>query len=210
MGPRERLLAGLARQLGHPSGPVGRLVGIGLRRGNAAVVSGAVAATAVGPGQTVADIGFGGGLGLTLFLDRVGPTGRVYGVEVSDDMLAVARRRLRAEIADGRLTLEHASMDRLPLPDAALHGIVTTNTVYFIADLAQAFGELRRVLAPGGRLSVGAGDPDTMATIPFTDYGFRLRPIDELVAVAAASGLKLRDRRTVQNGRLPVHILVFG
>jgi ubiquinone/menaquinone biosynthesis C-methylase UbiE len=87
------LLAGLARQLRHPHGGAGRFVGSMLNRANRTTVMAAVDAVAPAPGQVAADIGFGGGLSLPALLDRVGPTGRVHGLDISHLMVERARRR---------------------------------------------------------------------------------------------------------------------
>lgn len=189
MGLRQRFLAAGARQLGHPSGWRGRLVGRALNRGNRALVQAAVDATDVAPGQAAADIGFGGGVGLGLLLDRVGPSGTVHGIDVSTTMVVQARRRFAGPCAAGRLSLEVGSMADLPLDDDVLDAVITVNTVYFVDDLEAAFRELARVLRRGGRLAVGVSDPDEMARMPVTAYGFRLRPIDELAAAMTAAGL---------------------
>jgi trans-aconitate methyltransferase len=90
MQVRDRFLAGLARQLGHPDGWRGRLIGRGLNRGNRPVVAAAVEHTGVGAGDRAADLGFGGGIGLRLLLQRVGAVGHVDGVDVSETMLESA------------------------------------------------------------------------------------------------------------------------
>jgi arsenite methyltransferase len=207
---RQRFLAGVARQLGHPQGLAGRLVGARLNRGNARAVAAAVDAAGVGAGASAADLGFGGGVGLSLLLERVGASGIVHGVEVSDEMLATARRRHPAAISTGRLVLHKGSLDRLPLPEAALDGLVTTNTVYFIDDLPAAFAEMARVLAPSGRAVLGIGDPDAMARMPFTRYGFRLRAVDDVLESARAAGLDLRSHERVGDGSRPFHVLTLG
>jgi ubiquinone/menaquinone biosynthesis C-methylase UbiE len=189
MGLRQRVLAGSARQLGHPSGWRGRLISRALNRGNHALVQAAVDATDVAGGQAAADIGFGGGVGLGLLLDRVGPSGTVHGIDVSTTMVVQARRRMARQCAAGRLSLEIGSMTDLPLVDDVLDAVITVNTVYFVDDLEAAFKELARVLRPGGRLAVGVADPVAMARMPVTAYGFRLRPIDELAAAMTAAGL---------------------
>ncbi len=209
MDPRSAWQRVLARQLGNPSGALGRVVGQRLNKRNGDGVGAAVAALEIGAGDVVADVGFGGGVGLAALL--ASPAATVHGAEISEDMLRGARRRFRAEIASGRLALHRGGMDALPLPDAALDGIVTTNTIYFIADLAPAFAELRRVLKPGGRVAIGIGDPDQMAELPFTPYGFTLRPVGDVVQQLAAAGLTLADHRHAGGtgpNRRTFHILV--
>ncbi|WP_431235406.1 class I SAM-dependent methyltransferase [Mycolicibacterium psychrotolerans] len=202
----DRALAGLARQLGDPTGFAGRLVGRVLNRGNRSLVVAAVAAMECRPTSDVADIGFGGGVGLDILLDREGTV--VHGVEMSETMLAEARRRFANDIARGRLRLYTGRMESLPLDDSALDAIISTNTVYFVPDLAAALRELARVLRPGGRLVLGIGDPDQMTKMPFTRHGFRLRPVGELVsAIREAGFVQIEDRR-VGEGRRAFHLLV--
>jgi SAM-dependent methyltransferase len=208
MGARDRLTAGLARQLGRPEGLPGRLVGRMLDRGNRAVVSAAVEATEARPGQTVADLGFGGGLGLRLLLDRVAPTGHVHGVELSATMLHAAERRHRSALTQGRLTLQLGTLGDLPLDDRSLDALVTVNTLYFVADLPAAFGELARVLRGSGRAVVGVGDPTAMAALPVTRHGFRLRAVDDLVRGLQDAGLTVVRHGRVGQGQRAFHLLV--
>jgi arsenite methyltransferase len=210
MSLRTRLLAGLARQLGHPQGMAGRVVGARLDRANARAVRAAVDATHAGAGATVADLGFGGGVGLSLLLERVGPSGTVHGVEISEEMLTRARRRYEDAVSAGRLVLHAGLLQRLPLPDGSIDGLVTTNTVYFVDDVAAVFAEIARVLAPFGRAAVGIADPDVMAKMPFTPYGFRIRPVEELLDAARAAGLELREHDRLGDGPRPFHVLVLG
>ncbi|MBA3799728.1 MAG: SAM-dependent methyltransferase, partial [Geodermatophilaceae bacterium] len=88
MGVRDRLLAGLARQLGRPSGVRGRLVGGLLNRANRRTVAEAIEGLALPSGAVVADIGFGGAVGLGLLIAEVGAAGQVHGVELSQTMLS--------------------------------------------------------------------------------------------------------------------------
>lgn len=134
-------------------------------------------------------MGFGGGAGLRMLLDRVGSSGRVYGVDVSTTMVGQARRRFAKECAAGTVSVLVGSMSDLPLPDDALDAVITVNTVYFVEDLVTAVGELARVLRPGGRLVVALGDPEEMARMQVTAYGFRLRPLEELVSAMTGAGL---------------------
>jgi ubiquinone/menaquinone biosynthesis C-methylase UbiE len=164
------------------------------------MVSTAVDACRLGPGHRAADIGFGGGVGLELLLAQVLPGGHVVGVDVSDTMVAQARRRFAAELAAGSLTVQQGSITDLAQPDASLDGVITVNTVYFVADLRAAFSEIARVLRPNRRLAVGLGDPDHMASLPFTAFEFRVRPLAEVVAAVSEAGLTVVDRRRGGSG----------
>jgi SAM-dependent methyltransferase len=218
MGVRQHFLAGVARQLSRPAGFRGRLVARGLNRGNRAAVEAAAEATRVAPGQVAADIGFGGGVGLPILLDRTQPGGQVpgdhghgghvHGVELSEAMLQRARKQHRDQVAAGSLSLHFGSLSALPLGDGSMDGVITVNTFYFVAELDQAVSELARVARPGGRAVVGVGDPDAMAKMPFTAYGFRLRPVDEVTSALLRAGFASVDHQRLGEGTEAYHLLV--
>jgi len=202
MGLRDSLVAGVAKQLRRPEGLRGRLTAGGLNRGNRDAVLAAVSATGLVDGQVAADLGFGGGVGLRPLMDRVGSTGHVHGIELSDTMLAMARRRFSQHLARGRLSLHAGDLRALPLSDGSLHAAITVNTVYFVEDLELVFAELARVLRPGGRVVVGVGDPAAMAAMPFSAHGFVLRSIDDLTRLLRRSGFdEPRDERVGSGDR---------
>jgi arsenite methyltransferase len=203
---KDRFLAGLAGQLRRPHGLVGHGVGSMLNRANRANITAAIDALAPSPGQVVADIGFGGGLSLGLLLDRVGPAGRVHGVDISLVMLDRARRRHRRSVADGRLVLHQTSMTELPMAAASVHTAMTLNTIYFVPD--HVFAELARVLAPAGRLVVGLGDPVAMAQEPVTVHGFRIRPMADVETALTTVGLTIVDHCRVGSAPDAFHLLV--
>lgn len=206
-GVKDRLLTTIADQLGNPHGVLGRGVAFVLNRGNRRAIAAAVEAAGPGSGATVADIGFGGGVGLTLLLDRIGPGGVVHGVEPSPDMRSRARSAFAGELASGRLVLDDGSLTALPFQDATLDAAITVNTIYFLDDLPAACAELARVLKAGGAVVVGIGDPEAMAKMPFTPYGFTLRPVEDVVAALTAAGLSV-TQRSLPNPPIPHHLLV--
>jgi SAM-dependent methyltransferase len=208
MGFRDRFLVGAARQRGHPDGWRGQLVGRLLNHTNRAFVSAAVDAAGLTPGAAAADLGFGGGVGLGLLLDRVAPGGRVYGVDRSTTMVEQARRRFAEEWATGRLELTRGSLVDLPLLEDSLDAVITVNTFYFLDDVDPALREVVRVLRPGGRVVIGVGDPDGMARAPVTAHGFRLRPVTDLLAAMSASGLADARDHPVTLGKETGHLLV--
>ena len=204
---RSRILGGLARQAGHPAGYVGRLMGVALDVGDRKDVTAAVETLTIPSSGVVADIGFGGSVGLRLLLDRVdGAAGKVHGVEVSSVMLSRAARRFSDEIAGGRLELHRASITNLPFGSAALDGVITTHTIYFVSELDRAFGEIANALTSSGQAVIGLGDPDAMSS--FQNYGFRVRAISEIVQATERAGLTLTEHRRIGKGAGQFHILV--
>lgn len=193
----DALVRTLSHQLGAPSGRLGGVVARMLNKGNRAAITSAVGALDLTGSEEVADIGFGGGLGLDVLLDATRDGGRVHGVEPSPDMLERARRAHHEEMAAGRLALHEAGMEAMPIADGALDGWMSVNTVYFVEDLPPALAELRRVLAPGGRGVLGIADPEWMARQAVTRYNFTLRPVTDVVAALTEASLSV-ERRTMQ------------
>jgi SAM-dependent methyltransferase len=209
MGLRDRMLGGLAAQLGRPTGVRGRLVGIMLNRSNRGTIAAATDALDLQPGEAAADLGFGGGVGISLLLQRVGPQGKVFGVDYSPTMVNRASRQFQRDVSSGRLNLQIGSITQLPLEDGSLQGAITINTIYFISELDRAFSELARVISPRGRVVVGIGDPGMMRRIPTTPFGFTIRSVDEVIAVAKSAGLALQDHRRVGQGDDASHLLIL-
>lgn len=208
MGIRDRALASLAAQLGEPRGVPGHIVGRMLNRANRAAIRAAVDSLDITPEAVLADLGFGGGVGLALLLGRLSNGGKVHGVDRSTTMVAAAARRFRDETTTGRLALHEASIECLPLATASVDGAITVNTLYFVTDLAPTLNEFARVLKPRGKLVIGLGDPDNMAREPLTAHGFHIRPLVEVTEALRDAGLEVNQHRRVGAGKGAVHLLV--
>jgi len=199
----------VAGQLGRPHGILSPFVARALNAGNERAIAAAVDSAEIRHGAVAADIGFGGGVGLQLLLDRVGDDGVVHGIEIADDMLRRAGSRFGGDVASGRLRLSSGSLTALPLDDNSVDALITLNTVYFIIELDAACAELARVLRPGGRAVIGIGDPDVMARLPFTPHGFTLRPAGEIAAALQNSGLQVEQRR-IDEKPMPRYLFIGG
>jgi arsenite methyltransferase len=161
-------------QLSRPRGVFAPAMAMLLNGVNARTILAGVSALELRPGMRVVEIGFGGALSLPLLLRGVKESGQVFALETSDELLARARRRFIVPRLQGRLRIEKAWIESLPLGDAAFDAALSLNTIPFWLDVDEAMRELARVLAPGGRLVLGIADPQELGRLGFAARGYRI------------------------------------
>ena len=105
------------------------------------------------PGEVVLDLGSGGGIDVLLSARRVGPTGKAYGLDMTDDMLALARRNA-AEAGVTNVEFLKGQIEAIPLPDASVDVIISNCVINLSGDKRRVLAEAFRVLKPGGRFAV--------------------------------------------------------
>ncbi len=144
----------LAEQIGYSAEQVAALpqgANMGLSCGNPTAIA------ALQPGEVVVDLGSGGGFDCFLAGPKVGPTGKVIGIDMTPDMVVKARRNIAAyqtQTGLGNVEFRLGEIEHLPLADASVDVIISNCVLNLSPDKPQVWREIARVLKPGGRVAV--------------------------------------------------------
>lgn len=113
-----------------------------------------IAAASLKPGEVVIDLGCGGGLDVLLAAQRVGPTGKAIGIDMTPEMIELAKRNAAKSKSPENTEFHVAPIDDMPLPDASADCVISNCVINLAPDKSAVLREVARILKPGGRLAV--------------------------------------------------------
>ena len=149
--------------------------------------------------DTVLDIGFGNGY-LIHRLAKLNPE-KIYGIDISQDMLQLVNRKNRKKIEQGKIELLLADVQNIPIKNSLIDKAFTVNTVYFWQDIHRVFLEIHRVLKPNGIFLNVLYLKDWLEKLPVTRYGYSKYTAEQIKKITAESGLKIERILEVQPGK---------
>jgi arsenite methyltransferase len=175
----------IARQLSHPTGLPGAIIGHLMNRGNAKMNQFALQQLKIKTTDRVLEVGFGGGVILAPLVENAG---FVVGLDRSPDVIRRAGRKFARARAGSRAAFHEGEVEALPFDASSFEKVITVNTVYFWKSLDQGFRECHRVLASTGLLVVGFLPKDRMDRMGMPVDIFTSRTPEQLIAAIETAG----------------------
>lgn len=191
----------IARQSRRPSGWFGEIVARVMAFETEPVNRIAMQELALQPGESVLEIGCGHGQTLARLAET--PDAHLAGIDPSDVMVRLARKKLHRCIETGRAEISLASSEKIPHRDARFDAALAVHVVYFWRDPLADLHEIHRVLRPGGRILLGYRPRDAQAVASLPASVYALRSVDEIEALLAEVGFTAIRTSERAVGKLP-------
>jgi ubiquinone/menaquinone biosynthesis C-methylase UbiE len=186
----------MAKQLRRPNGMMGGKVGSMMNKANEFMYDFTFGVMQPANNDALLEIGFGNGKFFDKIFSRAAGL-KVTGLDFSETMFNTAKANNKEAIANGKLTLQFGSSDKLPFPDNSFDKIFCINVIYFWDEPIQHLKEMHRVLKPGGRFYATVRTKESMLKMPFTKYGFSFYESDNWKTMLNETGLSFIEEKPV-------------
>ena len=187
----------IASQFGKPSGISGIVATFIMNRMNGKLYRYVEDKLCLKLGEKVLDIGFGNGSFIRR-LSGIGNGNKIYGIDISEDMLKVAVKKNRNAVLQGRMDLKVGDVISLPYEDSTFDKIYTINTLYFWKDPVKGLKEIGRVLNPDGKCFLVGYEKEWLDKIPCTRYGFRKYDFPAILRMIDKAGLVIVNTEPIE------------
>jgi ubiquinone/menaquinone biosynthesis C-methylase UbiE len=182
----------IAQQLRRPEGDIGIQVGQQMNTGNKWMNVQTIDHLNILPGDNILEIGMGNGI----FVDSILKSDKTIhysGCDYSGIMVEEAGRINNVYVENGQAKFHLANAEKLPFEDDLFDKVFAVNVFYFWENPSIELAEIKRVLKPGGSLTVTVRPKHIMANIPYTNYGFNMYTKDELIKVFNENNYKVAE-----------------
>ena len=168
----------LGNQLRHPKGPLSKWIGMYMQKGNDVINLWTIDLLDLDADKVLLEVGIGNGS----TLNRIASNKKIrklYGVDLSDDMIKEAAKLNKKFIEDGMMELQQGNVLFLPYKESTFDTVLSVHTIYFWPDIDQGLSDIHRVLKPGGKLFLSITDKSRMEQMERTK-SFHLIHIEEI------------------------------
>jgi len=193
------LLKYIAKQFGKPTGISGKIATIVMNCINQKQYQATIENLTVNENDVILDIGFGNGLFIKK-LSKKKPK-KIYGIEISEDMVLSAKKLNQNAVNQGKIELLKADIHKLPFSDNSFDKIYTINTIYFWQNIKIAFAEIKRVLKPNGLFINTIYSKKHLEKLIITKYDFNKYDVNELAKLTIENGFELQKIVEIQKNK---------
>jgi ubiquinone/menaquinone biosynthesis C-methylase UbiE len=182
----------LGDQLKQPKGILSKWIGLYMQRGNNSINRWTTDLLGPQENDVLLEVGIGNGSTINRIVNNT-TVGKVYGLDLSNEMIKEAEKLNKKQIEDGIVEIHKGNIISLPYTDSVFNKIFSVHTLYFWPDINQGFSEIHRVLKPGGKLFLSIADKSQMEKMRRTK-NFNLLNIEEIEEIMKNNRFKIMKR----------------
>ncbi|WP_066014535.1 class I SAM-dependent methyltransferase [Endozoicomonas atrinae] len=185
----DQQLQALALQLSCPSDKEGKALAEEMNDVNAFITERSIEQLAPAAGEYIVEVGSGNGMLSLPIVKALGGSGTYIGLELSADMAREAEANLMNHQSE-TVTILNSDVMSAAIEPASVDGLIVVNTLYFLDDLDALFRNIKKWLKPGSRAVFGIRSEQCLKALPYTRYGFHIRPLADIKESLLANGFK--------------------